>query len=151
HWRHNPGFVAAAAAGSLGLVLALGLVIHGGLRLLSGTPEDTDLPEETSTDDLGEAGGLPVAFGDPDAPLAESNSAARRAARSKARALPEQKEPDAFDDEAPAAFGSARLTANRRRGSVARQQSQDLDERAFHEDPEEEMFTPRQSTKANGK
>lgn len=37
-WRQNPGFVAAAAAGSIGLILALGLAIHGGMSWMNEAP-----------------------------------------------------------------------------------------------------------------
>jgi hypothetical protein len=55
-WRHNPGFIAAAAAGSIGLVLAFVLGLQGAWRFLDGEPADDDLLY----------GSAPITLGDPD-------------------------------------------------------------------------------------
>ncbi len=52
-WRKNPGFVAATAAGSLGLLLTLAIVIQGGIELLDGPPADDQLTNDVAAD-LGE-------------------------------------------------------------------------------------------------
>ncbi len=53
-WRHNAGFVAAAAAGSIGLVLAVVLGIQGAYRLLEGEPAGDDLTEGSPSAVLGD-------------------------------------------------------------------------------------------------
>src|SRR5262249_42007038 len=52
-WRQNPGFVTAAAAGSLGLLLTLAIVIQGGIELLDDSTPD-DLTEDFAAADLGD-------------------------------------------------------------------------------------------------
>jgi hypothetical protein len=48
-WRHNPGFLAAAAAGSIGLLLAVVLGLQGAFRLLDDTPTGEDLSDDSLT------------------------------------------------------------------------------------------------------
>jgi uncharacterized repeat protein (TIGR01451 family) len=55
-WRHNPGFVAAAAAGTIGIALAIVLGVQGGLRLLDDPEPGDDLATDSSTE-LGDADG----------------------------------------------------------------------------------------------
>jgi hypothetical protein len=50
-FRHNPGFVTAATAGSIGLLLALYLLLNGGLGYFGGEKAET---EGIANDDLGE-------------------------------------------------------------------------------------------------
>ncbi len=66
-WRHNPGFVAAAAAGSIGLLLALVMAIQGGIRLLDEIPPGDELSEVDTYAALGEAASLEAddELGDP--------------------------------------------------------------------------------------
>src|SRR5262245_46948636 len=45
-WRRNPGFVTAAAAGSIGLALAVLLGIQGALRLFDPDPTAGTLEDE---------------------------------------------------------------------------------------------------------
>lgn len=52
-WHHNPGFVAAAVAGSIGLVLAVVLAVQGGLRLLEENPAGDGLNEDYPSAVLG--------------------------------------------------------------------------------------------------
>lgn len=54
-WRHNPGFVAAATAGSLGLILALGLVVHSGIQMLNGKPKGDQAADDASLAELSDA------------------------------------------------------------------------------------------------
>jgi hypothetical protein len=53
-WRKNPGFVAATAAGSLGLLLTLAIVIQGGIELLDGPSADSEIGDDLAVADLGE-------------------------------------------------------------------------------------------------
>ena len=79
-WRHNPGFVAAAAAGSIGLLLALVMAIQGGIRLLDEIPPGDELSEVDTYAALGEVAALEAddELGDP---FAESGIRVRPAAR----------------------------------------------------------------------
>ena len=72
-WRHNPGFVAAAAAGSIGLLLALVIAIQGGMRLLDDTSADGEPIEEETYAALGPAA-LFEADDDMRDPFAESGT-----------------------------------------------------------------------------
>jgi hypothetical protein len=56
-WRQNPGFVAAAAAGTIGIGLAIVLGIQGGLRLLDDPEPGDDLAGDSSSTDLGDPDG----------------------------------------------------------------------------------------------
>lgn len=55
-FRHNPGFVTAAGAGSIGLLLALYLLLNGGLGYFGGEKAET---EGIVNEDLGEEEKLP--------------------------------------------------------------------------------------------
>src|SRR5262245_830602 len=96
-WRQNPGFVAAAAAGTIGIGLAIVLGVQGGLRLLDD-PEPGDDVTSDSSSDLGEADGslaggpqndLRNLFDEPETPA--------RASRRPARAT--RSNDDLLDDE----------------------------------------------------
>jgi hypothetical protein len=63
-WRHNPGFLAAAAAGSIGLVLAIVLGIQGAFRIVDNEPTGDDLAYESPS----------AALGDPDNDFAGKGS-----------------------------------------------------------------------------
>ena len=85
-WRHNPGFVAAAAAGTIGIVLAIVLGVQGGLRLLDDPEPGDDVAGDSSAADLGDSDGdlsggardeLRDLFNEPEAP----SRAPRRPAR----------------------------------------------------------------------
>jgi hypothetical protein len=84
-WRHNPGFVAAAAAGSIGLLLALAMAIQGGIRLLEDVPPGDELAEADTFAALGEAAALD-ADDDTNDPFAEPAGRVRSIARSRLRA-----------------------------------------------------------------
>lgn len=55
-WQKNPGFVAAAAAGSVGLVLTILLVLQGGIQFLDSAPSRDETPDLSLSADLGEPG-----------------------------------------------------------------------------------------------
>jgi uncharacterized repeat protein (TIGR01451 family) len=86
-WRQNPGFVAATAAGTIGIGLAIVLGIQGGLRLLDDPEPGDDLASDASTDlgdaDGGLAGGaqsdLRGLFDEPEAPARAPRRPARAA------------------------------------------------------------------------
>jgi uncharacterized repeat protein (TIGR01451 family) len=85
-WRHNPGFVAAAAAGSIGLVLAIVLGIQGGLRLLDDPEPGDDVANDSSSTELGDPdAGLSGGVGDELRNLFDDPEAPTRAPRRPAR------------------------------------------------------------------
>ena len=66
-WEDNPGFVAAAAAGSLGLLLTAALLMNAGLDWLQDTPVEDELAAElpdSAEADIGERGAAESDLGD---------------------------------------------------------------------------------------
>ena len=58
-WEDNPGYVAAAAAGSLGLLLTAAMLINAGLGWLQETPVGTEIagePSDLVEPELGDSG-----------------------------------------------------------------------------------------------
>jgi hypothetical protein len=58
HWEDNPGFVAAAAAGSLGLLLTAAMLMNAGIGWLQQTPVGEELADESrdlDESDLGDS------------------------------------------------------------------------------------------------
>jgi hypothetical protein len=97
-WRHNPGFVAAAAAGSIGLILALGLVIQGGIRLLSDTAAVDEVEEDSPAVVLGGSAGDGDRGNSVDDPFAEQTAAERSRTRPR---HPLNEHPLADEQESP--------------------------------------------------
>jgi len=58
-WRQNPGFVAAAAAGSMGLLLTLVIVIQGGIELMDDSSADDETTDRFAAAELGEPSDAP--------------------------------------------------------------------------------------------
>ena len=91
--RKNPGFLAAAGAGTLGLLLALGLLVNAGLNWLNGPADES--PDSTFTQDdpssqLGEDAGLD----DDVSPYADSFAAMRAESKRQQEAARQELEED---------------------------------------------------------
>jgi hypothetical protein len=122
-WRHNPGFVAAAAAGSLGLVLAIVLGIQGAFRLLDGEPAADDPTDSSSSMALGDpADGFASTQGERFDPWDEPGAMAdRTAARSGRKVRVLDQFDNELDDETETTSGAPKKLAAR----DARTQKQD--------------------------
>src|SRR5262245_39599173 len=96
-WRQNPGFVAAAAAGTIGIALAVVPGIQGGLKLLDDPGPGDDLASDSSTH-LGDADGSLAGGPQNDLRnLFDETETPARAPRRPARAI--RSNDDLLDDE----------------------------------------------------
>ena len=121
--RKNPGFLAAAGAGALGLVLALGLLINTGLNWLNQPADDSDA-QVTAGEldaDLGAEGDLV----DSPSPYAESFAAMRADAERERNARGQEDDPIL----GPRAVADS-TDAGRRRHVLDDDESPDIDDRS---------------------
>jgi len=139
--RKNPGFLAAAGAGALGLVLALGLLVNTGLNWLNRPADDSDV-EMTAGEpdaDLGAEGDLLESA----SPYAESFAAMR--------ADSEREKLKARNDDDDAILGSRAAAdavgAGRRRHVLDDEESLEVDDGQSRQDAEEEHPLARRFTR----
>jgi hypothetical protein len=134
--RKNPGFLAAAGAGALGLVLALGLLINTGLNWLN-QPADDSNAQVTAGEldaDLGAEGDLV----DSASPYAESFAAMRADAEREKNSREEEDDPIL----GPRAAADSAETS-RRRHVLDDDESPDIDDRSQQDASDEHPLARR--------